>query len=236
MNTSPIERNRRQILQHIAYAEQQNQRPKGSVNLIAVSKTFPHHDIRTLYQHGQRHFGENYIQEWQQKCSDLHDCPDIVWHIIGNIQSNKTRIVAEHAHWVHTIDRIKTAQRLNDQRPEHLPPLQVCIEINIAAETAKHGIAPHRLDELAHAVSQLPKLRLRGLMCVAQATDDAHTLHQQFAQMQQLLARLQQTVPQADTLSMGMSSDLDTAIAHGATHVRIGSAIFGKRDYPDTHA
>lgn len=203
-------------------------RAEQAVTLIAVSKTFPVADIRTLYQAGQRDFGENYIQEWQDKQAAL-DNADIIWHIIGHIQSNKSRAVAEHAHWVHTVDREKIARRLNDQRPPHLPPLNVCIEVNIANEAQKHGIAPTAVLPLAQTVAQLPRLRLRGLMCVARADSTPQALTQQFTTMQQLLCQLQTAGLDADVLSMGMSADMDAAIACGATHVRVGSAIFGHR-------
>ena len=219
------------VQNQIAQAEAQAQRAAGSVQLIAVSKTFPADHIRTLYQHGQCHFGENYIQEWHDKIAQLADCPDIIWHIIGNVQSNKSRIVAEHAHWLHTLDSEKLANRLSRQRPAHLPDLQVLIEINIAGEPAKHGIAPEALLPLAQAISALPRLNLRGLMCVASHSDNPSQLRQQFSHMHSLLAQLQTLAPQADTLSMGMSSDMVLAIECGATMVRIGSAIFGKRDY-----
>ena len=215
----------------IAQAEAHARRPAGSVQLIAVSKTFPADAIRTLYQHGQHHFGENYIQEWRDKTAQLADCPNIVWHIIGNVQSNKSRLVAERAHWLHTLDSEKLARRLSNQRPAHLPDLQVLIEINISGDPAKHGIAPEELPALAQAISALPRLNLRGLMCVASNTPNPAELRQQFDQMRQLLAQLQTHAPQADTLSMGMSSDMTLAIECGATMVRIGSAIFGKRNY-----
>ena len=219
------------IQAQIAQAEASAHRPANSVQLIAVSKTFPADHIHTLYQHGQRHFGENYIQEWRDKIPQLADCPDIIWHIIGNVQSNKSRPVAEHAHWLHTLDSAKLAQRLSKQRPAHLPDLQVLIEINIAREPAKHGIAPEALLSLAQTIATLPRLNLRGLMCVAAHSGNPSKLRQQFSQMHSLLAQLQTIAPQADTLSMGMSSDMTLAIACGATMVRIGSAIFGKRDY-----
>lgn len=210
------------------------------VCLIAVSKTFPATDIRTLYQAGQKHFGENYIQEFAQKTDELNDL-DITWHMIGHIQSNKSQIVAERAQWVHSIDRVKIAQRLNTQRPDHLPPLNICIEINIANEPAKHGIVPEEsvLLALATAIKVLPKLKLRGLMCVAKADSTQEELQQQFQRMQDLLIFLQHAGFVVDVLSMGMSSDLALAIEHGATHVRVGSAIFGTRHYhdgnPDKH-
>lgn len=221
--------NRQTVLTQIRLAEQNANRLADSVKLMAVSKTFPAADIRELYAHGQRDFGENYIQEWYGKTEELGDCPDIVWHVIGNIQSNKTKLVAERAHWVHTLDRIKIAQRLHEQRPAHLPPLQVCIEINIANETAKHGIAPSEMMNLARAVLGYGNLQLRGLMCVA--ANDPKLAETQFAQMADLLRELQTIVPQADTLSMGMSGDMNVAIAQGATMVRVGSAIFGSRGF-----
>ncbi|KDN14992.1 YggS family pyridoxal phosphate enzyme [Snodgrassella communis] len=204
------------------------------VQLIAVSKTFPVNDIATLYQSGQRDFGENYIQEFSEKTSLLADL-DIVWHMIGHIQSNKSRIVAERAQWVHTIDREKIAWRLHEQRPEHLTPLNVCIEVNIAAEANKHGISTDSAELLALAttISTLPRLKLRGLMCVAKANSTEIELRQQFNQMKTLLQQLREGGFEVDVLSMGMSADLNTAIACGATHVRVGSAIFGQRSYAE---
>lgn len=217
------------ILNKIAQAELAAQRPSGSVQLIAVSKTFPAQDIRELYACGQRDFGENYIQEWQSKLEQLNDLKEIKWHIIGNIQSNKTRPVAEHAHWLHTLDRLKIAQRLHEQRPAHLPPLNICIEINIANESAKHGIAPDELLPLAQSLIGLERLKLRGLMCVASAHASETILRQQFNQMGDLLEQLKTISPDVDTLSMGMSGDMDIAIACGTNQVRVGTAIFGRR-------
>ena len=202
--------------------------------LIAVSKTFPAADVRLLCQKSaQRDFGENYLQEFEEKSSELADIPDICWHIIGHIQSNKSRIAAERAHWVHTIDREKIARRLSDQRPETMPPLQVLIEVNIGGEDVKHGVPPQEetLRELAFQVASLPRLKLRGLMCVARLGSSEEELRQQFGRMNELLKFLQAQGLDVDVLSMGMSDDLETAVACGATHVRIGSAIFGQRDY-----
>ena len=181
----------------------------------------------------QRDFGENYLQEFEEKSSELADIPDICWHIIGHIQSNKSRIAAERAHWVHTIDREKIARRLSDQRPETMPPLQVLIEVNIGGEDVKHGVPPQEetLRELAFQVASLPRLKLRGLMCVARLGSSEEELRQQFGRMNELLQFLQAQGLDVDVLSMGMSDDLETAVACGATHVRVGSAIFGKRDY-----
>ena len=202
--------------------------------LIAVSKTFPAADVRLLCQKSaQRDFGENYLQEFEEKSSELADIPDICWHIIGHIQSNKSRIAAERAHWVHTIDREKIARRLSDQRPETMPPLQVLIEVNIGGEDVKHGVLPQEetLRELAFQVASLPRLKLRGLMCVARLGSSEEELRRQFGRMNELLKFLQAQGLDVDVLSMGMSDDLETAVACGATHVRIGSAIFGQRDY-----
>ena len=202
--------------------------------LIAVSKTFPAADVRLLCQKStQRDFGENYLQEFEEKSSELADIPDIRWHIIGHIQSNKSRIAAERAHWVHTVDREKIARRLSDQRPETMPPLQVLIEVNIGGEDVKHGVPPQEetLRELAFQVASLPRLKLRGLMCVARLGSSEEELRRQFGRMNELLQFLQAQGLDVDVLSMGMSDDLETAVACGATHVRIGSAIFGQRDY-----
>ena len=204
--------------------------------LIAVSKSFPAADVRLLCQKSaQRDFGENYLQEFEEKSSELADIPDICWHIIGHIQSNKSRIAAERAHWVHTIDREKIARRLSDQRPETMPPLQVLIEVNIGGEDVKHGVPPQEetLRELAFQVASLPRLKLRGLMCVARLGSSEEELRQQFGRMNELLKFLQAQGLDVDVLSMGMSDDLETAVACGATHVRIGSAIFGQRNYSE---
>ncbi len=226
-----LEYNRQRVLAYIAQAEHTAQRTPNSVRLVAVSKTFPAEDIRVLYQHNQYDFGENYIQEWYNKIKQLRDCTNIIWHMIGHVQSNKSRIVAEYAHWLHTLDSIKLATRLNAQRPKHLPPLNVLIEINIAQNPDRHGIMPAELLPLAQQVSRLPHLRLRGLMCVASNTQDQGILKTQFRQMYQQLQTLQNIVPIADTLSMGMSGDMNLAIECGTTMVRIGRAIFGKRNY-----
>lgn len=233
-NADFLIRHWQQVLADITNVRQQTAASQP-VQLIAVSKTFPVNDIATLYQAGQRDFGENYIQEFSEKTSLLADL-DIVWHMIGHIQSNKSRIVAERAQWVHTIDREKIARRLHEQRPEHLTPLNVCIEVNIAAEANKHGISTDSAELLALAttISTLPRLKLRGLMCVAKANSTDIELRQQFNQMQTLLQQLREGGFAVDVLSMGMSADLNTAIACGATHVRVGSAIFGQRSYAET--
>lgn len=229
---STLQQNYVKTVRRLAAAAQRAQRPSESVHLVAVSKTFPAADIREVYAAGQRDFGENYIQEWFGKTEELADLPDIVWHLIGDVQSNKTRQVAERAHWVHTIGRLKTAQRLSRQRPSEMPPLQVCIEVNIAGEAAKHGVPPDEAVALAVEVAKLPNIKVRGLMCVAEAGADEAALKKQFDTMRGLLADLNAAGVAADVLSMGMSGDMETAVSCGATHVRIGSAIFGRREYP----
>ena len=229
---STLQQNYVKTVRRLAAAAQRAQRPSESVHLVAVSKTFPAADIREVYAAGQRDFGENYIQEWFGKTEELADLPDIVWHLIGDVQSNKTRQVAERAHWVHTIGRLKTAQRLSRQRPSEMPPLQVCIEVNIAGEAAKHGVPPDEAVALAVEVAKLPNIQVRGLMCVAEAGADEAALKKQFDTMRGLLADLNAAGVAADVLSMGMSGDMETAVSCGATHVRIGSAIFGRREYP----
>ena len=226
---SVLQQNYHNVLAQIAGAEASAGRNAGEVRLVVVGKTFPAGDIREVYAAGQRDFGENYIQEWYEKTEDLADLSDIVWHIIGDVQSNKTKFVAERAHWVHTIGRLKTAQRLSAQRPSEMPPLQVCIEVNIAGEAAKHGVAPDEAVALACEVAKLPNLKMRGLMCVAKAGEAE--LREAFGRMRALLAELNAAGVAADVLSMGMSGDMEIAVACGATHVRIGSAIFGRRDY-----
>lgn len=228
---SVLQQNYHNVLAQIAGAEASAGRNAGEVRLVAVGKTFPAGDIREVYAAGQRDFGENYIQEWYEKTEDLADLSDIVWHIIGDVQSNKTKFVAERAHWVHTIGRLKTARRLSVQRPSEMPPLQVCIEVNIAGEAAKHGVAPDEVVALACEVAKLPNLKMRGLMCVAKADTGEAELREAFDRMQALLAELNAAGVAADVLSMGMSGDMEIAVACGATHIRIGSAIFGRRDY-----
>ena len=228
---SVLQQNYHNVLAQIAGAEASAGRNAGEVRLVAVGKTFPAGDIREVYAAGQRDFGENYIQEWYEKTEDLADLSDIVWHIIGDVQSNKTKFVAERAHWVHTIGRLKTARRLSAQRPSEMPPLQVCIEVNIAGEAAKHGVAPDETVALACEVAKLPNLKMRGLMCVAKADAGEAELREAFGRMRVLLAELNAAGVAADVLSMGMSGDMEIAVACGATHVRIGSAIFGRRDY-----
>lgn len=228
---SALQQHYREVCRRLEACVQNSGRQNGEVALIAVSKTFPVEDIREVYAAGQRDFGENYIQEWYAKTDALADLNDIVWHVIGDVQSNKTKFVAERAHWVHTLCRLKTAQRLSVQRPPHMPPLQACIEVNIAAEAAKHGVPPEEAVALAVQIAALPNIEVRGLMCVAKAGSSENELRKQFQTMQTLLVELNRQGVQADVLSMGMTDDMHIAVECGATHVRIGSAIFGKRHY-----
>ncbi|HUH37581.1 MAG TPA: YggS family pyridoxal phosphate-dependent enzyme [Spongiibacteraceae bacterium] len=203
-------------------------RAPGDVGLIAVSKTRPAAAIREAYAAGLHQFGENYLQEALAKQAELADLP-LTWHFIGPIQSNKTRAIAEQFDWVHSVDRLKVAQRLSAQRPAGLPPLQLCLQVNISGEVSKSGAAPDALETLAAAVCALPGIRLRGLMAIPAASDDPAIQRAAFARLRALLQRLQRQHPQLDTLSMGMSADLEAAIAEGATLVRIGTDIFGPR-------
>ncbi|SMC24474.1 hypothetical protein SAMN02745857_01913 [Andreprevotia lacus DSM 23236] len=217
------------MLARIRTAVTTAQRPDDSVRLLAVSKTFPATDIAELYACGQRDFGENYVQELGSKAAELAQLSELRWHFIGPLQSNKTRSVAEIASWVHAVDRLKIAERLSSQRPEHLPPLQVCLQVNVSGEASKSGVAPAEVAALAQAVSTLPRMQLRGLMCIPEATDDSVLLAGQFRQLRTLLEQLNAQGLQLDTLSMGMSADLELAVAEGATMVRIGTALFGRR-------
>lgn len=203
-------------------------RDESGVTLLAVSKTRPAEDIRAAWEAGQRAFGENYLQEALTKQAALSDLP-LVWHFIGPLQSNKTREVATHFDWVHSVDRLKIAQRLSDQRPDGLPPLNVCLQVNISGEASKSGCLPAELPTLAGAVAALPGLRLRGLMCIPEPEADPARQRAPFAALRGLLEQLQRQHPALDTLSMGMSGDLEAAIAEGATLVRVGTDIFGAR-------
>ena len=203
-------------------------RPADAVTLLAVSKTFGADAVQAAFEAGQTEFGENYIQEAVEKITALRHLP-LVWHCIGPIQSNKTRPVAEHFDWVHTVDRLKIAQRLSEQRPPTLPPLQVCIQVNIDAGPSKSGVVPEDALALAQAVAALPHLRLRGLMCIPEPAPDFEAACQVFRKARDLFASLNAQGIKLDTLSMGMSADLEAAIASGSTMVRVGTAIFGDR-------
>jgi pyridoxal phosphate enzyme (YggS family) len=224
---STIEEMIAKVRARIREAAQAAQRDPAAVGLLAVSKTQPAAAIRQAHAHGLADFGENYVQEALAKQAELSDLP-LTWHFIGPIQSNKTRAIAEHFDWVHSVDRLKIAQRLAEQRPAHLPPLNICLQVNVSGEASKSGCTPEDLPALAAAVAQLPQLRLRGLMAIPEPSDDPAEQHAAFARLREL----QGALPfQLDTLSMGMSHDLEAAIAEGATWVRVGTALFGARDY-----
>jgi len=224
-----------QVVQHrIATSAQAAGRDPSSIALLAVSKTFDAQAVLTAAQAGQRAFGENYVQEAIDKISatrELNPNLQLEWHFIGPIQSNKTRQIAEHFDWVHSVDRLKIAQRLSEQRPVDMPPLQICLQVNVSGEATKSGIEPDALLELARVVNTLPNLRLRGLMSIPEPTEDVEQQRAAFAKLRLMQNDLQAVGIQTDTLSMGMSADMDAAIAEGATIVRIGTAIFGGRDY-----
>lgn len=228
MIISSIAENLARVRDQIQSCALKNHRSAQDVALLAVSKTRPAEDLRTAFNEGQRDFGENYLQEALEKIEALQDL-DICWHFIGPLQSNKTRAVAESFHWLHTVDRIKIAKRLSEQRPANLPPLNICIQVNVSDEESKSGCKPDKLEELATEIVKLPNLCLRGLMAIPKASENSDEQRQAFARMKQLLKQLQFTYDSVDTLSMGMSGDMDSAIAEGATIVRIGTAIFGAR-------
>jgi hypothetical protein len=212
----------------IAQAARTAHRNAADVRLLAVSKTFPAAAVREAYLAGQTAFGENYLQEALDKIDALRDLP-LEWHFIGPIQSNKTRAIAENFAWVHSVDRLKIAERLSEQRPPHLPPLNVCLQVNVSGEETKSGVAPDEVGQLAQEVARLPRLKLRGLMSIPSPATDETAQRIPFAQMQTLLGQLKSQGMALDTLSMGMSHDYPAAILEGATIVRIGTAIFGKR-------
>ncbi len=203
-------------------------RDPATVSLVAVSKTFAPPALRAAWAAGQRAFGENYVQEALDKMQQLQDLP-IEWHFIGPIQSNKTRVIAERFRWVHSVDRLKVAQRLSEARPAGAQPLQVCLQVNLDGEASKSGAAPGELETLARAAAELPGLALRGLMAIPRPTADPLQQRAQFRALRELKDRLVATGIQLDALSMGMSEDLEAAIAEGATLVRVGTAIFGPR-------
>lgn len=225
-----IPENIQQVRARIAAACRQAGRDVQSVTLLCVSKTFGATAVREAHAAGERRFGENYVQEGLAKIEALVDLrPGIEWHLIGPLQSNKTRVVAEQFDWVHSVDRLKTAQRLSEQRPSTLPPLNVCLQVNISGEASKSGLAPGEVAAVAHAVAALPRVVLRGLMAIPEpaATFEAQRApHRALRELRDALARDGLGL---DTLSMGMSADLEAAIAEGATIVRVGSAIFGAR-------
>ncbi|MDI4632761.1 YggS family pyridoxal phosphate-dependent enzyme [Pelomonas sp. V22] len=220
-----------QLHHRMAEACEAASRPVQSVTLLVVSKTFPGDAVREAHAAGERRFGENYVQEGLDKIAELADLrSSIEWHLIGPLQSNKTRVVAEAFDWVHSVDRLKIAERLSEQRPAGLAPLQVCLQVNISGEASKSGITPDELPALARAVAALPALRLRGLMAIPEPAEDPEAQRLPHRALAELMAETNRQLGlQMDTLSMGMSADMEAAILEGATLVRVGSAIFGSR-------
>jgi len=215
----------------VAAAATSARRTPDEVHLLAVSKTWPAAAVREAAAAGQRAFGENYVQEGVDKIEALREL-GLEWHFIGPLQSNKTRLVASAFDWVHSIDRLKIAERLSAQRDVHLAPLNVCLQVNVSGEESKSGVAPGEVATLAQAVADLPRLRLRGLMCIPEPTGDVTLLRARFALLRELQAQLIAAGLSLDTLSMGMSHDIEPAVAEGATIVRVGTAIFGERARP----
>jgi pyridoxal phosphate enzyme (YggS family) len=228
-----IENRLQAVKSRIASACRSAARDPRDIVLVAVSKSFPAAAIGAAHAAGQRDFGENHVQEALAKLAALGD-RDLVWHFIGPLQSNKTRPVAERFDWVHSIDRLKVAERLAAQRPEQLPALQVCVQVNVSGEASKSGVAPEQAPALAHAVARLPRLRLRGLMTIPEPTSDPALQRRRFETLRSLKERLVREGLPLDTLSMGMSDDLEAAVAAGATMVRVGTAIFGPRQSSGT--
>lgn len=225
-----IAENLQRVTDRISQACSRFGRSADSVTLLAVSKTFPGVTVREAFAAGQRRFGENYVQEGVAKVAELADLRDqLEWHLIGPLQSNKTRVVAETFDWVHTVDRLKVAERLNEQRPIDLPPLQVCIQVNTSGEDSKHGILPSEALPLAQAVRSLPRLRLRGVMALPAPSADPRAQAEQLSRVRAVFDSLTAAGIPLDTLSMGMSQDLEEAIAQGSTLVRVGTALFGER-------
>ncbi|WP_372881066.1 YggS family pyridoxal phosphate-dependent enzyme [Psychromonas sp.] len=229
-----IIKNIKNVEQKIARIAEQVERDPEEIQLLAVSKTKPVSQIKEAYQAGLRHFGENYVQESIKKIEQIKLDPDfnepLFWYFIGPLQSNKTRPVAENFDWVQSVERLKIAQRLNDQRPSHLAKLNICLQVNISGEQSKSGTSLSQVLELASQVNQLAHLKLRGIMAIPEKTDNSQQLEKQFNQLHNIYLQLQQLYPQVDTLSMGMSGDLETAIACGSNMVRIGTDIFGSRN------
>jgi pyridoxal phosphate enzyme (YggS family) len=223
---STIAENIANVRERIARSAVTADRDPAEITLVAVSKTRPASAVRDAWAAGQRDFGENYLQEALEKIQALAELP-LTWHFIGPIQSNKTRAIAEHFDWVHGVDRLKIAQRLSEQRPEHLEPLNICLQVNISREQSKSGVMPEDVAELATAVAALPRLRLRGLMAIPAPADDSEGRRQPLRALRECLQSLPMPL---DTLSMGMSDDLGEAVQEGATLVRVGTALFGERE------
>ena len=220
----------KKVRSEIEKACAESNRSEEEICLLAVSKTRSVDEVAELARLGQRAFGENYLQEALDKISALESL-NLEWHFIGPIQSNKTKPIAEQFAWVHSVDRLKIAQRFSAQRPHYADDLNICLQVNISREESKSGCLPDEALELARQIAELPKIRLRGLMAIPEATDDVALQKERFRQVRTLFEEIKQVVPSLDTLSMGMSGDLDAAIEEGATIVRIGTALFGPRNY-----
>ncbi len=228
MTEIAIAQNIAKLSERIRTASQKYGRNPDDISLLAVSKTQPAEAVRAAAAAGIADFGENYLKEALDKKQQLSGLP-LRWHFIGPIQSNKTRLIAAHFDWVHSVEREKIARRLSEQRPADLPPLQLCLQVNISEEHSKSGVAPTELAALADAVQGFPNVQLRGLMAIPAASDDPRQQRQAFAALRTCLQDLQRNHPRLDTLSMGMSADLEAAVAEGSTIVRIGTDIFGPR-------
>jgi hypothetical protein len=229
---SPISDNLQAVHDRIATAARNAQRSPNDIMLLAVSKTFGPQAVIEAARAGQYAFGENYVQEAVDKMAAIDAMvPDVQlhWHFIGPIQSNKTRLIAQHFDWVHSVDREKIAQRLSEQRAPESPPLNICLQVNISGESSKSGVAPQDTLTLAQRVASMPRLKLRGLMAIPESTEDIEKQHTAFRHLRELIEECRRQGLAMDTLSMGMSADLEAAIAEGSTIVRIGTAIFGKR-------
>lgn len=231
---SPVAQALQDVRQRITHAAHAVGRDPATIALVAVSKTFPESLLRIAYQAGLRAFGENYPQEGMAKIAALADLSDLEWHFIGALQSNKTELIATHFHWVQSVTRLKIAQRLSNQRPATLPPLNVCIQINISSEESKGGIQPNELVPLAREIAQLPGLKLRGLMGIAEPLQDNNKqrVKRQYDSLRDCFLNLRESGFTVDTLSMGMSQDMEIAITAGTTMLRLGSALFGQRTPP----
>ena len=228
MNRQQLTDNIAKVRQRVRESAEKCRRRESEILLLAVSKTRPASSLRLAAECGLSDFGENYLQEALDKIDQLQDL-DLCWHFIGPIQSNKTRAIAEHFSWVHSVDREKIARRLSEQRPAGLPPLNICLQVNISAEASKAGVSASELPALASAVSELPGICLRGLMAIPEPTADRMRQQAGFRALRELLESLQGQLPDLDTLSMGMSADLEAAITEGATVIRVGTDIFGPR-------
>ena len=229
LNMTTISANLQAVLARIAAAAKQSGKNPDDISLLAVSKTWPASDVREAAAAGQKAFGENYVQEGIDKVVELAAL-GLEWHFIGPLQSNKTRRVAETFDWVHSVDRLKIAERLSEQRPDSLPPLQICLQINVSGEDTKSGLPINEASAIAHRIAQLPRLQLRGLMAIPAPVDDFSEQRNAFRRLREIFEQLKKDGLSLDTLSMGMSHDLEAAVAEGATLVRVGTAIFGERN------